>query len=47
MIACAGGFSAGWSLYVMNRKPVFRYTFFDVADVTIPGTVELPKARSR
>ena len=37
VIACAGGFSAGWSLYVMNDKPVFRYTFFDIADVDIPG----------
>jgi arylsulfatase len=45
VIACAGGFSAGWSLYVMNRKPVFRYTFFDVADVTIQGTAELPEGK--
>ena len=43
VIACAGSFSAGWSLYVKDGKPVFRYTYFEVADVTIPGTVELPK----
>jgi arylsulfatase len=45
VITCAGGFSAGWSLYVMNGKPVFRYTLFDIADITIPGTVELPDGR--
>ena len=39
------GFSAGWTLYVIDRKPVFHYTFFDVADVTIPGTVELPEGK--
>ena len=45
MITCAGGFSAGWSLYVRDRKPVFRYTFFDIADVTIQGTVALPEGK--
>ena len=43
VIACAGGFSAGWSLYVEDGKPNFRYTFFDIADVNIPGTVKLPE----
>ena len=47
VVACAGAFSAGWSLYVKDGKPVFRYTFFEIADVTIPGTVELPRGRSR
>ena len=42
VIACTGAFSAGWSLYVKDGKPMFRYTFFDVADVTIPGTASLP-----
>ncbi len=37
--------SAGWSLYVMNDKPVFRYTFFDIADVTIPGETPLPEGK--
>lgn len=45
VVACAGAFSAGWSLYVKDRKPVFRYTFFDIADVTIPGTIELPSGK--
>lgn len=40
-----GAFSAGWSLYVKGGKPVFRYTFFDVAGVTIPGTVALPEGK--
>jgi arylsulfatase A-like enzyme len=43
VVACAGGFSAGWSLYVKDGKPAFRYTFFDIADTTIPGTIELPE----
>jgi arylsulfatase A-like enzyme len=43
VIACAGAFSAGWSLYVANGKPSFRYTFFEIADITIPGTVPLPE----
>jgi arylsulfatase len=43
VVSCAGAFSAGWSLYVMNNKPVFRYTFFDIADITIPGTVSIPE----
>ncbi len=43
VVACAGAFSAGWSLYVQDRKPVFRYTFFEVADVTITGTESLPR----
>lgn len=45
VVACAGAFSAGWSLYVKDAKPVFRYTFFDVADVTIMGTEALPKGK--
>jgi hypothetical protein len=45
VITCAGGFSTGWALYVTNRKLVFRYTFFDIADVTISGTTELPEGK--
>ncbi len=43
VVTCAGAFSAGWSLYVKDGKPHFRYTFFDIADVSIPGTVPLPE----
>ncbi len=43
VIACAGAFSAGWSLYVTDGKPHFRYTFFDIADVSIPGSIPLPE----
>ncbi len=39
VITCAGAFSAGWSLYIKEGKPVFRYTGFEVADITIPGTI--------
>jgi arylsulfatase A-like enzyme len=43
VVACAGAFSAGWSLYVKNGRPNFRYTFFEIADVTIAGTVAMPE----
>ncbi len=42
VITCAGAFSAGYSLYIMNNKPVFRYTNFDLANVTITGNVNIP-----
>jgi Sulfatase len=45
VITCAGAFSAGWTLYVKEGKPVFHYTFFEVADVTIPGTEVLPEGK--
>jgi arylsulfatase len=45
VIACAGAFSAGWSLYVSGGKPVFRYAFFDIADVTIPAANALPEGK--
>lgn len=45
VVACAGAFSAGWSLYIKGGKPVFHYTFFEVADVTIPGTEKLPEGK--
>ncbi len=43
VVTCAGAFSAGWSLYIADNKPTFRYTYFDIADVTIPGNVEIPE----
>jgi len=46
VVACAGAFSAGWSLYVRNNHPEFHYTFFDVADVTIPCQAELPTGKA-
>jgi arylsulfatase len=45
VVTCAGAFSAGWTLYVKDGKPNFHYTCFDIADVTIPGTVELPAGK--
>jgi arylsulfatase len=42
VVTCAGSFSAGWSLYVKDGKPNFRYTCFELADANIPGSVELP-----
>jgi arylsulfatase len=45
VVTCAGAFSAGWSLYVKDGKPNFRYTCFDIADVSIPGTKPLPTGK--
>ncbi|TWT57790.1 Arylsulfatase [Thalassoglobus neptunius] len=39
VITCAGGFSAGWALYIQDSKPNFRYSCFDIANVNIPGTI--------
>ena len=46
VITCCGAFSAGWTLYVKEGKPVFRYTYFDVADVSIPGTEILAEGKA-
>ncbi|MFN9720666.1 MAG: arylsulfatase [Planctomycetota bacterium] len=43
VVTCVGAFSCGWSLYVKDQKPTFRYTFFDIADVTIQGNETLPE----
>ena len=43
VVTCAGAFSAGWSLYIKDNKPHFRYTGFEIADITIPGTVAIPE----
>ena len=45
VVTCAGSFSAGWSIYLKDKKPHFRYTAFDVANVNIPGTVEIPEGK--
>ncbi|MCA9069955.1 MAG: sulfatase-like hydrolase/transferase, partial [Planctomycetaceae bacterium] len=43
VVTCAGAFSAGWTLYIKGGKPHYRYQLFEIADVEIPGTVEIPK----
>ena len=43
VVTCAGSFSAGWTLYIKDNKPHFRYQLFELADVEIPGTVVLPE----
>ena len=45
VVTCAGSFSAGWSLYVKDKKPVFRYQAFDIADTNILGDVEIPDGK--
>ena len=45
VISCAGAFSAGWSLYIKDAKPVFRYTGFEISDITITGTVDVTEGK--
>jgi len=45
VVTCAGAFSAGWSLSIQGGKPVFRYTGFEVSDITIVGTVAIPEGK--
>ena len=45
VITCAGAFSAGWSLYIKDGKPIFRYTGFEISDITIVGTVAVPEGK--
>jgi arylsulfatase len=45
VIACCGGFSCGWSLYVKDGKPHFTYTFFDVANSQVDGTIDVPEGK--
>ena len=45
VITCAGAFSAGWSLYIKDGKPVLRYTGFEISDITIVGTVAVPEGK--
>jgi arylsulfatase len=45
VVTCAGSFSAGWSLYIKGGKPVFRYTSFEIGDITIPGTIAIPEGK--
>jgi arylsulfatase len=46
VIACAGAFSAGWSLYAQGGKVHFAYTLFDIANVNIAGTEALPVGKA-
>lgn len=45
VVTCAGAFSAGWSLYIKDRKAHFRYTNFDIGNVTISGDVTIPEGK--
>ncbi|HEY4285326.1 MAG TPA: hypothetical protein VGM62_19870 [Chthoniobacterales bacterium] len=45
VITCAGASAAGWTLYIKDKKPNFRYQAFEIADVDIPGTVEIPEGK--
>ncbi len=41
VIACAGAFSAGWTLYVTDGKPTFHYNAFELATSTIAGNASV------
>ena len=46
VVATIGGVSAGWSLYLdAQRRPVFSYRVFDVAQVHLTGTEPLSAGR--
>jgi arylsulfatase len=45
VVTCAGAFSAGWTLYVKDKRPMFRYQAFELAEMEIPGTVEVPEGK--
>ncbi len=45
VVTCAGAFSAGWSLYIQDGKPAFRYTGFEISDVTIAGDVAVAEGK--
>ncbi|QEG37661.1 arylsulfatase [Bythopirellula goksoeyrii] len=45
VIACCGGYSSGWTLYIQDNKPHFAYTFFDLANSQVDGTMELPTGK--
>ena len=42
VIACAGAFSAGWTLYVADGKPRFYYNVFELSENTIASDRKLP-----
>jgi arylsulfatase len=46
VIACAGAYSAGWTLYLKDNKLNFRYQAFDLADVEVPGAIEVPTGKA-
>ena len=45
VIACCGGYSSGWTLYIKDGKPHFAYTFFDLANSAVDGTLDLPTGK--
>ncbi|WP_010587811.1 arylsulfatase [Schlesneria paludicola] len=45
VVTCVGAFSCGWTLYIKDTKPVFHYTYFDVADATIAGSAPVPEGK--
>jgi arylsulfatase len=45
VITCVGAFSAGWTLYIMNNKPVFKYNVFELSETKITSKTVLPKGK--
>jgi arylsulfatase len=46
VIACAGGGSIGWSLYVEDGKPAYHFNFFDFEQATIRAKNPLPSGKA-
>ena len=42
VIVCAGGDAAGWSLYILNRRLVYHYNFFNIERTEAVSDHELP-----
>jgi arylsulfatase len=45
VIACAGGGSIGWALYVQDGKPAYHFNFFDFEHATIRAKDPLPSGK--
>lgn len=45
VITCSGSFSIGWTLFIKDGKPQFRYQCVDLANVEIPGTLTIPEGK--
>ena len=47
VIACCGGGTAGWTVYVMNGKLTYGYNFFDFERYKVEATEPLPAGKAK
>ncbi len=45
VVTCAGAFSAGWSLYLKQGKPTFKYTCFELFDSIVASEKTVPEGK--